>query len=111
MKLKLLLALAVVLPQAAFSATITGKLVDGGGGDYIRITVQDAQGKKVSAFCVGKCGDWFKQDEHEVSTLRKDLVGKKITVEYQVEKNKGRLESYGEDGPKLAFVTKATLLK
>ena len=110
-KLALTLALATLLPQAAFSATISGKLVGGGGGDDMRITVKDEHGKKVQAFCAGKCGDWFQQDKHEISSLRKQFVGKKVDFEYRSENNNDRVAGYGEDSGKLVFVKKVTLLK
>ena len=111
MNLQHVLALAILLPQAAFSATISGQLVGGGGGDDMSITVKDQHGKKVQAYCVGKCGDWFRQDKDDISSLRKQFVGKKVDLTYQSEKNHDRMAGYGEDSGKLLFVKKVTLLK
>ncbi|MEJ7806581.1 MAG: hypothetical protein WKG03_11775 [Telluria sp.] len=111
MNFKLALALAILAPQAAFSASISGKLVAGGGGDYMSITVKNTHGKQVKAFCVEQCDAWFVLDKDDVSHLRKELVGKKVAMEYHSEKNNGRMESYGEGSEKFNFVKKVSLVK
>jgi hypothetical protein len=110
MNFKHLLAIAVLLPSAAFGATITGKLVSGGGVDDMSITVQGKDGKKVQAYCDQKCGDWFMTGADTIETLRKEFRNRMVVLEYKAEKNNDRVAGWGEDAPP-TFVKKITFLK
>ncbi len=105
-----ILAFALIVPQAAFGATITGKIAGGGGIDDLFIVVKGASGQTVKAYCNQKCGDWFVEGEHEVQTLRKEFINKKVVMEYKAEKNNDRIAGWGEDSPP-TFVKKITLAK
>jgi hypothetical protein len=99
------------VPQAAFAATISGTLAEGGGVDDMHIVVKAKSGKEVYAFCAGQCGKLFTApDKNEQSFLQKKYVGKPVVLTYASEKNKDRIAGAGEDGP-LLFVKKLEFAK
>jgi hypothetical protein len=109
MKTKFLCAIALLLPQAVFAATIAGALVEGGGIDDMHVVVKGV-GKEISAFCDQLCGDLFYTGKHDVAYLKKNLRGKKVTLTYREENNKGRIAGPGED-ERLIFVKKLEFVR
>lgn len=105
-----LVALFIAVPQVVLAATVTGKLVGGGGVDDMRIIVQASSGQKVEAYCTDKCPEWFVEDAGtEVYSLKKSVKGKKIVLDYAVEPNQDRIAGPGPDEA-LPFVKAVRLL-
>ncbi len=109
MKTTFFCVIALLLPQAVCAATVTGKLMHGGGIDDMQITVKVPGGKTISAYCDQHCGDWFITGEHDIARLKRKLMGKKIVLTYAEEKNRDRIAGPGEEGT-LTFVKKVELL-
>ncbi len=92
------LAIAGSAAAAAPSQLVKGKLVDGGGGDDMSVTILSDQGKKIQAYCAGQCGDWFVEAaEGEYSTLNPKLKGKPVIATIATERNAGRVAGPGDD--------------
>lgn len=97
---------ACVLASLAFAGSalaapgelVKGKLVDGGGGDDMSVTILSEQGKKIRAYCSGKCGEWFVEaGGGEYMTLDPKLKGKAVTATIATERNAGRVAGPGDD--------------
>ncbi|MGW8394516.1 hypothetical protein [Pseudoduganella sp. HUAS MS19] len=83
---------------AAPGQQVKGKLVDGGGGDDMSVTILSAQGKEIRAYCAGQCGDWFVEaGEGEYMTLNPKLKGKAVSATIATERNAGRVAGPGDD--------------
>jgi hypothetical protein len=106
MRSLLLLLFAITFAHNAISATLTGNLESGGGVDDLHIVIRTAEGKKFSAFCAARCGDWFEEDSSTgIRRLLKSLKGKPVTLTYAFEPNRSRIAGAG-DRETLAFVKK-----
>jgi hypothetical protein len=98
LKSALLLSIFAVAPGTLFAATISGSIVGGGGIDDMRIDVKAADGQTISAYCDGRCGPWFTPpDRNDVVKLKKDLLGKKVILEYVTEPSRGRVAGLTDD--------------
>jgi hypothetical protein len=107
-----LMLLLLALPQAAMAASVTGELIDGGGYDDLLITVQTSNGRKISAYCDQKCGDWFyniKGQGDFIALLKRSVKGKTVHMEYAFEKNQDRIAGPGNDDV-LLFVKKIRIV-
>lgn len=88
-----------------------GFLFSGGGSDGDLLTVLTDQGERIFAYCTQLCQDLFGEpDEHDVVALRKELVGRRVTVEVAIERDAGRIPGPG-DGERLPLVKHIKLLK
>lgn len=113
MKLAFTLAsLAVALNAgAAPGELVKGKLVGGGGNDDVSVTILSDQGKKIEAYCVGKCGDWFVEaGEDESVKLNPKLKGKPVTATIATERNAGRIAG-PDDDERFQFIKSISLGK
>lgn len=96
---------------AAPGELVKGKLVDGGGGDDMSVTILSDQGKKISAYCSTRCGDWFVEaSDGEYMTLNPKLKGKAVTATIATERNAGRVAGPGDD-ERFKFIKSITLAK
>jgi len=97
--LKFLLVLFVTLAsQTAAAASVEGKIVAGGGIDDLGLVVETADGKRIDAYCLDKCGDWFLEDDKgEGQRLKPALRGKRVRLEYVRERNRDRIAGPGAD--------------
>jgi len=110
MKLRTPLSLLLIAPTLAFSAEVTGTLLAGGGIDDNSLTIRTAQGKQVTAYCIDRCGDWFREDANTGgTTLKPTLKGRKVSMQYAVEPNRDRIAGPGADEP-LAFIRTVRIL-
>jgi hypothetical protein len=88
-----------------------GFLFSGGGSDGDLLTVLTDKGERIFAYCTQLCQDLFAEpDEHDVLALRKELVGRRVTVEVAIERNAGRIPGPG-DGTRIPLVKHIKLLK
>ncbi len=93
------------------AGTFQGYLFGGGGIDDYQVTVLTDKGERIHAYCAQLCDDLFSEpDDHDVVTLRKDLVGRRVAVEVAIERNAGRIAGPG-DGERIALVKHIKLLK
>ncbi|WP_371765130.1 hypothetical protein [Massilia sp.] len=93
------------------AGTFQGYLFSGGGSDADQVTVLTDKGERIHAYCTRLCDDLFSEpDDHDVVSLRKDLVGRRVTVEVAIERNAGRIAGPG-DGERIPFVKHIKLLK
>jgi len=96
---------------AAPGELVKGKLVDGGGGDDMSVTILSEQGRKINAYCNTKCGDWFvAASDGEYMTLNPKLKGKAVTATIATERNAGRVAGPGDD-ERFKFIKSITLAK
>ncbi|KQV53725.1 MULTISPECIES: hypothetical protein [unclassified Duganella] len=90
---------------------VKGKLVDGGGNDDMSVTILSEQGKKIRAYCVGQCGDWFVEAAGgEYQALNPKLKGKPVTATIATERNAGRIAGPGDD-ERFKFVKSIAFIK
>lgn len=110
---------ALILAGLAFAGSaaaapgelVKGKLIDGGGGDDMGVTILSEQGKKINAYCAGQCGDWFvAAADGEYMTLNPKLKGKAVTATIATERNAGRVAGPGDD-ERFKFIKSITLAK
>lgn len=93
------------------AGTFQGYLFSGGGSDADQLTVLTDKGEPIHAYCTRLCDDLFSEpDDHDVVTLRKDLVGRRVVVEVAIERNAGRIPGPG-DGERIPLVKHIKLLK
>jgi hypothetical protein len=93
------------------AGTFQGYLFSGGGSDGDLLTVLTDKGERIFAYCTQLCQNLFAEpDEHDVVALRKDLVGRRVTVEVAIERNAGRIPGPG-DGERIPLVRHIKLLK
>ena len=110
MKLRSTLPLILLAPALAFAAEVTGTLIAGGGIDDNSLTIRTPQGKQVMAYCVDRCGDWFKEDASTGGySLKPAMKGKKVSMQYVVEPNRDRIAGPGAD-ERLAFIRTVHIL-
>jgi len=96
---------------AAPGQLVKGKLVDGGGGDDMSVTILSDQGRKIQAYCAGQCGDWFVEaGGGEYSTLNPKLKGKPVSATIATERNAGRVAGPSDD-ERFQFIKSITLGK
>jgi hypothetical protein len=97
--------------SAAPLELVKGKLVDGGGGDDMSVTILSGQGRKINAYCAGQCGDWFvAAGDGEYMTLKPKLKGKAVTATIATERNAGRVAG-PDDDERFKFIKSITLAK
>ena len=93
------------------AGTFQGYLFSGGGSDADQLTVLTDKGERIHAYCNQLCDDLFSEpDDHDVVTLRKELVGRRVAVEVAIERNAGRIPGPG-DGERIPLVKHIKLLK
>lgn len=110
MKLRTTLPLLLLVPTLAYAAEVTGTLLAGGGIDDNSLTIRTPQGKQVMAYCLDRCGDWFREDANTGgTTLKPALKGRKVHMQYAVEPNRDRVAGPGSDEP-LAFIHQVRIL-
>jgi hypothetical protein len=98
MKSFMLFAMLCLMPVLATAASISGTLTGGGGIDDMSLTVQDAQGHSVQAYCLSVCGDWFTDaDKDGVVYLKQAYKQRKVLLEYTTEPNRDRVAGAGDD--------------
>ena len=113
MKFKKLLLIALLAPQCllANAASVTGKLVDGGGVDDMFVVVRAANGHEVHAYCLRKCGSWFRApDKDGVVALKPQFKGKKVVLQYVTRMNSDDAIA-GEGNAPIEFVVKMDFVK
>jgi len=96
------LAALLALSSSLHAETLTGTLVAGGGIDDLFITVRQADGKKVSAYCNNLCGDsdqLFVADRDEAFSLRKSFRNKPVRVTIAHQRNHNRFAGPASDDP------------
>ncbi|WP_137940092.1 hypothetical protein [Chitinivorax sp. B] len=76
----------------------------------MRIVVQAPNGKKITAYCTDKCGDWFEADANDISSLKKALKGKTVILKYQAEPNRDRIAGPSSDET-LVFVKQIEFIR
>ncbi len=106
----ILASLAFALDASAAPVELVkGKLVGGGGSDDVSVTILSEQGKKIEAYCVGKCGDWFVDaGEGESVKLNPKLKGKPVSATIATERNAGRIAG-PDDNERFQFIKSITL--
>ena len=91
--------------------TLEGTLIAGGGIDDLSITIFTEDGRRVRAYCDGKCGDWFDSAEGSDETkLSPQFNGRKVVLSVTLEANKSRIAGPGTN-EKLIFVKQVRLNK
>ncbi|SQG00373.1 Uncharacterised protein [Paucimonas lemoignei] len=90
--------------------TVQGALIAGNGIDDYTITVLVSDGRRVSAYCDGKCGAWFIAEDEGEATLLPNMVGKNVKVTVASELNNDRIAGPAAD-EKLVFVKKIEVVK
>ncbi|MCH4242781.1 hypothetical protein [Acinetobacter gerneri] len=98
----------VLISTQSFAKIETYKIISGGGNDDMQLTLQNQNSKKYTAYCNTKCGNWFEPDD-EISTLKKQYIGKKVQAEIKFEQNKGRVAGPSDD-EKFYFIKYLKLL-
>jgi hypothetical protein len=90
--------------------TLQGALISGGGLEDYSITVLLNDGRRFTAYCDAKCGDWFMAGDEGEATLTPAMIGRNVKVAVAIEANNDRI--VGPDGDEeLIFVKKIDLLK
>lgn len=93
------------------AGTFQGYLLSGGGSDAGQVTVLTDKGERIHAYCTQLSQDLFSEPgDHDVVSLRKDLVGKRVTIEVAIERNAGRIPGPG-DSERIPLVKHIKLLK
>jgi hypothetical protein len=95
-------AALLALSSPLHAETLTGTLVAGGGIDDLFITVRQADGKTVSAYCNSLCGDpdqLFVADRDEVFALGKSFRNKPVRVTVAHQRNHNRFAGPASDDP------------
>ncbi len=110
MKNILFLILGFCISMSTLAKPEIYKITGGGGMDDMQLQLQNLQGKKYNAYCNLKCGEWFYQDEDsEYSTLKDQLINKKVLAEIKFEKNNDRVAGPSND-EKFYFIQSLKLL-
>lgn len=77
--------------------------------DDLAITIFTEDGRRVRAYCDGKCGDWFESaDENGETKLSSRFKGHKLALTVSIEANKSRIVGPGAN-EKLTFVKQVRL--
>lgn len=91
--------------------TISGTLISGGGIDDLSITIFTADGRRIQAYCVGNCGDWFaRTDGGDETVLSPRFAGRTVVLTVAPETNRSRIVGPSKD-EKLIFVKQVRLNK
>jgi len=90
--------------------TLQGALITGGGIDDYTITVLVDDGRRFTAYCDGRCGDWFVTNDESEATLLPPLVGKAVKVTVASEPNNDRIAGPAAEDS-LIFVKKIEFVK
>lgn len=99
-----------LISHASYAKEQTYILIYGGGVDDYGLGLKDSKGKKIDAYCVGKCGAWFEPaTEHDGENLKKKYIGKKVSAELSFEENRGRVVGPSDD-EQFYFIKKIKLL-
>lgn len=98
MRIQSLAAAALLIPQLALAGSFTGTMAEG-GGDARVINVKGSNGQMHYAYCgPGKvCDSIFYYDDHDDERIKKELLGKRVTVHFATEGNRGRVAGPGDD--------------
>lgn len=110
LKHPLLLVCIAFACQAATASSVEGVVVSGGGIDDMGLVVETTDGKRIDAYCVDRCGDWFESTgQGDEQRLKRGIRGKSVRLEYAREPNRGRIAGLDADEP-LNFIRSVRFL-
>lgn len=99
MKIKRFALLALLLPTLASAATVSGTVVREQREGVVALNVKTSSGEVVEVFCmeIGRqCTGLIESTpDGESERISRRLMGKQVTVTYEVEPNNGR--AFGDD--------------